>query len=130
MRQKFKPFFKKWKGKKRKIIICGVLAWKLVFGQAAVISAQPYILNSKSSVVQEKIILDEERDSNSFDASYNSSQSTTIQTGSGYEIQIQNRQTEALKSNVEVIFGDLGKGSSVVEFQAQMHLYRKGRSMN
>jgi hypothetical protein len=113
MRQKFKDFLKKLKSKKREILMSGGLAWKLVFGQANVVSAQQYIFNSKSPVVQEKVILNQEEESNSFDASYNSGK--TIQTGSGYVIKIQNQQNqppEALKSALEIRSGDLGKGSS------------------
>ena len=87
MRQKIKSFFKKCKikGKKRKIIISGRLACKLVFGQAEVVSAQPYIFNSKSPVVQEKVTLNQNQ---------------------------QNQTPEALKSALEIRSGDLGKGSS------------------
>ena len=60
MRQKFKNFLKKLKGKKRKILMSGALYWKLVFGQANVVSAQPYIFNDKSPVVQERLLSDQE----------------------------------------------------------------------
>lgn len=69
--------------------------------------------DSWSPVVQEKVILNQEEESNSFDPSYNSGK--TIQTGSGYVIKIQNQQNqlpEALKSALEIRSGDLGKGSS------------------
>lgn len=68
MRQKFKSFFKmsKIKGKKRKRIMSGGLAWKLVFGQAA------YIFNSKSPVVQEKVILNQEEESKTSNYDYHS----------------------------------------------------------
>ena len=45
--------------KKRKILMSVGLSWKLVFGQAGVSYAQPYIFNSKSRVVQEKVILNQ-----------------------------------------------------------------------
>lgn len=38
----------------------GALYWKSVFGQANVVSAQPYIFNDKSPVVQERLLSDQE----------------------------------------------------------------------
>ena len=57
MMQKFKNFLKKLKT--RKILMSVGLSWKLVFGQAGVGYAQPYIFNYKSRVVQEKVILNQ-----------------------------------------------------------------------
>ena len=55
--KKFKNFRKKLKT--RKILMSVGLSWKLVFGQAGVGYAQPYIFNYKSRVVQEKVILNQ-----------------------------------------------------------------------
>ena len=100
---------KKHSGKKRRIFASAVLAGNFLFG-----NLKPNDLKTNPTPLShEKVILNQEEESNSFDPSYNSGK--TIQTGSGYVIKIQNQQnqpSEALKSALEIRSGDLGKGSS------------------
>lgn len=79
-----------------------------MYGKTNVVSAQSYIFNSKSPVVQEEVIKNQEEELENFDAYYNSKKA--IKTGSGSVIKIQNQYNsppEALKSALEIRSGDL-----------------------
>ena len=100
-------------GKKRRIFASAILAGNLLFGNLKPNDLKTQNYSNATPLTQEKVILSQEEESNSFDPSYNSGK--TIQTGSGYVIKIQNQQnqpSEALKSALEIRSGDLGKGSS------------------
>ena len=94
------------------------LSWKLIFGQAGVGYAQPYIFNSKSRVVQEKVILNQPHEA----------LKSTLEIRCGDLGKLSSPGSRAKADARDPGLENIAR--KVVLFQVQMHLFRNTHIVN